>query len=267
MTEEKIKELKNSNYVLVAQPHTNYWFAISSNKMKTTYIDKFGDDFNLIIYSQVDIDENYYVLPYKYIKELLKEVFYSKDTKTNVGKRWVGNIKNHTLKITNNPNSKDIKEFYANPFLLDKINIEDELNDYEIENKKQEINVRINQSKFRKGVLKNFNSVCCITNITEESLLVASHIIPWSDKKETRLDPKNGLCLSVLFDKLFDKGFFTLTNELLIVTIKNIENLSSSLVDILKEIDGKKIKQPTNNIRTEYLEYHRKKIFIERETD
>lgn len=115
--------------------------------------------------------------------------------------------------------------------------------------------------------MKNFNSVCCITNIKEESLLVASHIIPWCDKKETRLDPKNGLCLSILYDKLFDKGYFTLTNELKIITIKNIENLSESLIKILNGIDGTPIKQPIENIKTEYLEYHRKKIFLERETD
>ena len=267
MTEEEIEELKKTNYVLVAQPHTNYWFAVSSNKLKTTYIDKFGDDFNLIIYSQPNTDTDFYVLPFKYIKDLFKEEFYSKDTKTNVGKRWVGNIKNHILKITNNPNPKDIKEFFANPFLLDKINIEDELNDYEIENKKQEINVRINQSKFRKGVLLNFNSSCCISNITEESLLVASHIIPWADKKETRLDPTNGLCLSVLFDKLFDKGYFTLTNELNIITIKVSDNLSEPLKKILQDINGKQIRTPKNDIKKEYLEYHRTKIFIERETD
>ena len=50
-------------------------------------------------------------------------------------------------------------------------------------------------------------------------------------------------------------------------TMKNIEKLSKPLIEILNKIDGKKIKQPIENIKTEYLEYHRKKIFIERETD
>lgn len=267
MTEGKIRELKKTNYVLVAQPHTNFWFAVSSNKLKTIYIDKFGDDFNLIIYSQPNIETDYYVLPFKFIKDLFKEEFYSKDTKTNLGKRWVGNIKNHTLKITNNPNPKDIKEFFANPFLLDKINIEDKLNDYEIENKKLEINVRINQSKFRKGVLENFNNSCCVSKLAEESLLVASHIIPWADKKETRLDPTNGLCLSVLYDKLFDKGYFTLTDELNIVTVSENSKLSLPLTEILKKINGKRIQIPNKAIKKTYLEYHRTKIFIDRKTD
>lgn len=265
MTKEEIIEIKKTNYALVAQPHTNYWFAVSSNKLTKTYIDKFGENFNLIIYSGPDKETDYYVLPFKYIKQLFKEEYYSKDAETTtVGKRWVGNIKNHVLKITNNPHPIDVKEFFANPYFITE-NLEDELNDYEIENKRQEINVRINQSKFRKGVLSNFNFSCCISGITEENLLVASHIIPWAEKKETRLDPLNGLCLSVLYDKLFDKGYFTLTDNLEIITVSNKGEFSQSLTRILNDIEGFKITEPNKTIKKEYLEHHRTKIFIERE--
>lgn len=128
-----------------------------------------------------------------------------------------------------------------------------------------EINVRINQSKFRKRVLDNFHSQCCLSNISENDLLIASHIVPWADKKDIRLDPKNGLCLSVLYDKLFDKGYFTLTNKLEVRTIDNRINLSNSLNQILNEIEGKKINSPKLKPKIEYLEYHRKKIFIEKD--
>ncbi len=268
MTKDELEDIKKNNYALVAQPHTNYWFGISSNKLRNTYIEKFGDNFNLIIYSGADKDTDYYIFPFKKIKHLFKDEFYSKDAKTTtVGKRWVGNIKNHILKITNNPNHIDVKEYFGNPFFI-KQHIfikENEENDFEIENKRLEINVRINQSKFRKRVLDNFNSKCCLSEIHENDLLIASHIIPWADKKNIRLDPKNGLCLSVLYDKLFDKGYFTLTNELEVITIKNKLNLSSSLTQILNEIEGKKISIPKMKPKIEYLEYHRKKIFIEKD--
>jgi predicted restriction endonuclease len=87
---------------------------------------------------------------------------------------------------------------------------DEDSNDYAIENAKREISVRIRQSKFRKDVLRNFNSKCCLTGISQPDLLVASHIIPWADKVEKRLDPKNGLCLFHLYDKLFDIGYFTI---------------------------------------------------------
>ena len=266
MVLNNIDEVKKSNYALVAQPENNFWFAVSSKKLKEKYLDNFGDNFNIILYSSLSKDTDYYILPFKVIKYLFQEEFYSKDKKTTyTGKRWVGTIKNHILKITNNPEVIDVKKFYANPYFLQPQNLEDDFNDYEIENKRQEINVRINQSKFRKGVLENFNNTCCVSKITEQSLLVASHIIPWSDKKETRLDPTNGLCLSSLLDKLFDKGYFTLTDNLKIITISNHKNLSKPLTDILNTINGKDILTPKRQIKPEYLEYHRTKIFIERE--
>ena len=40
--------------------------------------------------------------------------------------------------------------------------------------------------------------------LTYLKLLVASHIIPWSENKEERLNPTNGICLSSLYDKAFD---------------------------------------------------------------
>ncbi len=41
------------------------------------------------------------------------------------------------------------------------------------------------------------------------SLLVASHIIPWSRNEEHRLDPLNGIALNSLHDKAFDAGLIT----------------------------------------------------------
>lgn len=48
------------------------------------------------------------------------------------------------------------------------------------------------QSFFRKVVLAAYNSKCCVTGNPVEDLLVASHILPWSDFPQHRLNPKNG---------------------------------------------------------------------------
>jgi predicted restriction endonuclease len=67
------------------------------------------------------------------------------------------------------------------------------------------VTVRTMQSFFRKVVLAAYNSRCCITGNPVEDLLVASHILPWSDFPQHRLDPRNGLCLAAHFDRAFDR--------------------------------------------------------------
>jgi putative restriction endonuclease len=55
---------------------------------------------------------------------------------------------------------------------------------------------------------------CCISGINVPRLLVASHIKPWSEFPEERLDPRNGLCLSSIHDAAFDAGLITLDKKL-----------------------------------------------------
>jgi hypothetical protein len=65
-------------------------------------------------------------------------------------------------------------------------------------------------------LLKNFKSTCVLTGIRHESLLLASHIKAWKDcTNEERLDSRNGLLLSALMDKLFDRYFITFDPETL----------------------------------------------------
>lgn len=68
------------------------------------------------------------------------------------------------------------------------------------------VRVRVNQSFFRRRVLSAYDFRCCVTGLAIKSLLVASHIVPWSIDKDNRLNPRNGLCLNALHDKAFDCG-------------------------------------------------------------
>ncbi len=69
-----------------------------------------------------------------------------------------------------------------------------------------QIKTRVNQFVFRQIVLANYECKCAITGIDIPELLVASHIVPWAENKKERLNPENGICLSSLFDKAFDRG-------------------------------------------------------------
>jgi putative restriction endonuclease len=67
------------------------------------------------------------------------------------------------------------------------------------------VRVRVNQSFFRSRILSAYNFRCCVTGLTIQPLLTASHIIPWAEDEKTRLNPKNGLCLNALHDRAFDR--------------------------------------------------------------
>ena len=77
--------------------------------------------------------------------------------------------------------------------------------------------VRTMQGFFRKVVMAAYNSTCCITHNPIPDLLVASHILPWSEFPNERLNPRNGLCLTAHFDRAFDRGLITLDEQMRLV--------------------------------------------------
>ena len=81
------------------------------------------------------------------------------------------------------------------------------------ETKVREVKTRVNQNVFRQIVLANYDGKCALTGIDLTELLVASHIIPWSENEQERLNPENGICLSSLYDKAFDKGLISFTDN------------------------------------------------------
>ena len=76
---------------------------------------------------------------------------------------------------------------------------------------------RIHQAFFRAAVLSSYDETCCITGLRIPQCLIASHIRPWSTDAQFRTDPRNGLCLSATFDRLFDYGLMTITDDLYVV--------------------------------------------------
>lgn len=128
------------------------------------------------------------------------------------------------------------------------------------------IKQRVNQDVFRSMILANYNERCAITGINHPSLLIASHIIPWSDNEAERLNPENGICLSALYDKAFDKGLITIRPE--DYTIKVSKELKDRLTkdsydNHFKPIEDMKIILPEEHIPSvSCLEYHFDNIFV-----
>lgn len=118
---------------------------------------------------------------------------------------------------------------------------------------------REGQEEYRRKLLSEC-PFCPITMINEESLLIASHIKPWTvSETYEKTDPNNGLILSPLFDKLFDRGFITFNDDKRVI-------ISNWLSRQVKERIGIRDNQlfqflPLNPHRCEYLEYHRESVF------
>lgn len=116
---------------------------------------------------------------------------------------------------------------------------------------------RNGQSKYREGLFKQFE-YCPFSKIDDMNLLIASHIKPWAvcDKTE-KTDCSNGLMLSPLFDKLFDKGYisFEENGKLIISEWLSVENRNK--INFEYNIEDLHLTQE----RQQYLDYHRKYVF------
>lgn len=131
--------------------------------------------------------------------------------------------------------------------------------------KERLVKTRVNQSIFRNIVLATYNSRCCITGIENTELLIASHIVPWSNDDKNRLNPMNGLCLNSLHDRAFDSGLITISPD--DYTLKLSPALCSKSANSSNEynfiaFENKPISLPDKFLPSkEFLDYHYQNIF------
>jgi putative restriction endonuclease len=122
----------------------------------------------------------------------------------------------------------------------------------------------VNQSVFRQMVLVNYSTKCAITGIDIPELLLASHIMPWSKNEEHRLNPENGICLSALYDKAYDKGIIGINNNYQIILSTSLKQKKDTTFfkQHFAPIENLKIIEPVKYLpRKEFLEFHMDTIF------
>jgi putative restriction endonuclease len=127
------------------------------------------------------------------------------------------------------------------------------------------IKVRLNQNFFRQMVLANYRNRCSICSMPELDLLVASHIIPWSENIALRMNPRNGICMCVLHDKAFDRGLITISDDYELILSRILKRLSkeTAILNGFILYDRAKIRLPDKFIPdTKFTEFHRTNIFI-----
>lgn len=123
---------------------------------------------------------------------------------------------------------------------------------------------RIKQHFFRRAVLASYRGRCCMSGLSEQRLLIASHIVPWSRDKTNRLNPSNGLCLSAIHDRAFDKGLISLTDDLRVMLSNDLVARDEPFIKAtFLPLQGQQIEVP-DRFRPEraFLARHRAEVFL-----
>lgn len=134
---------------------------------------------------------------------------------------------------------------------VDEIDKEIETKQLQGEEREALIKVRVNQSAFRKLLMRRYTH-CCLCDVDDESLLVASHIKPWAKSShEEKVDVNNGLLLCPNHDKLFDRGYISFDNGGHIVISDELSKNCAISMNIKNDMQ---IELSNDNIK--YVEYH-----------
>ena len=126
------------------------------------------------------------------------------------------------------------------------------------------VKTRINQSLFRKVIVSNYSNTCAICGLNVENLLVASHIIKWSENQPQRLNPENGLCLCNIHDKAFEVGYIGIQNDYTISVSKELHLIKDkeTFIALFKRHENKSIILPDKFYpNVSFLENHFKTTY------
>ncbi|MCO5299096.1 MAG: HNH endonuclease [Candidatus Nanopelagicales bacterium] len=116
---------------------------------------------------------------------------------------------------------------------------------------------RVGQGQFRSSVLA-VEAQCRFTGVSNPALLTASHIKPWVDSDNVeRLDKFNGLMLTPTFDRLFDRGFITLTDTGDVLSGSDLDSRDMHAIGLHLPLNV----GPLHPAQCQYLEYHRTRVF------
>ena len=119
---------------------------------------------------------------------------------------------------------------------------------------------RLGQDFFRKMILHEYGSRCCVTGLDLPTVLRASHIVGWAKDKKNRLNPANGLCLSATYDAAFDKHLISFDEKYRLVLSPSLsgEYSSAAFKQYFLDFEGMPMSKPTRFLPDQkLLEKHR----------
>ena len=122
------------------------------------------------------------------------------------------------------------------------------------------VTARVGQGIFRESLIKKYEGRCIVMGVADKRILIASHIRPWAvSTNEQRLSAENGFLLSPLYDKLFDAGLITFSEDGEIVCSKTLENRN---IDLLKIDRNRKYDLKSSAAFIANLRYNQNSVFL-----
>ncbi|MBQ0754702.1 MAG: HNH endonuclease [Gammaproteobacteria bacterium] len=125
---------------------------------------------------------------------------------------------------------------------------------------------RKGQNLFRDAVFSAYQSRCCVTGVSDSRLLIASHIKPWREDADNRLNPRNGLCLSALVDRAFDLGLVAVSQDyrLMVSPQLGAQRDNVHISETFYSRENKTIELPDKFVPDmAFLEWHRGRVFLQ----
>ena len=185
---------------------------------------------------------------WKFIDELKLEgyeYFISKDREgTNRN-----SIKFRFISITNNQTIINESEITPTEFNSSKPNRTE---------RKGLVTSRVGQGVYRQKIIEKWGGKCPITKSSILTILISSHIVPWSKSNDKeRLDVENGILLSPLYDSLFDRHLISFSDQGKILISNKLDNDDIQNLNIKRDS-----KIPITEGMKVYLKRHRE-IFYE----
>lgn len=137
------------------------------------------------------------------------------------------------------------------------------ISDVQNQRKRTEPSARQGAEVYRKQVIDHMPQ-CPFTKISDERLLIASHIKPYNicikeGRADQAIDFLNGLALTPTYDKLFDQGYITFLDNGELVCGTLLTPYTWERLNINPSAKNKLRIYPEE--RSEYLKYHREFVF------
>lgn len=116
---------------------------------------------------------------------------------------------------------------------------------------------RVGQGAYRKRIIHRWEYKCAVTGFDKLKILIASHILPWSEADNNqRLDVHNGILLSPVYDALFDRHLISFENTGKIILSDSIESHAFQRLNVT---GNEKIKNLSSH-NLQYMEKHRLRL-------
>jgi putative restriction endonuclease len=130
---------------------------------------------------------------------------------------------------------------------------------------KRLVKTRVNQTLFRDIVTNNYSNTCAVCGINLPELVIASHILKWSENENERLNPTNGICFCSTHDRAFELGFIGINADYNISISKKLNDISDkkTLDVVFYRHEKTKLIMPDKYFpNKEFLDIHYQKRFV-----